>query len=38
VRAEMRAWLRDLHEATHLTTLLVTHDQEEALELSIRWW
>jgi sulfate/thiosulfate transport system ATP-binding protein len=34
VRAEMRAWLRDLHEATHLTTLLVTHDQEEALELS----
>jgi sulfate transport system ATP-binding protein len=34
VRAEMRAWLRELHEATHLTTLLVTHDQEEALEMS----
>jgi sulfate/thiosulfate transport system ATP-binding protein len=34
VRAEMRAWLRELHEATHLTTILVTHDQEEALELS----
>jgi len=34
VRAELRAWLRELHEATHLTTLLVTHDQEEALELS----
>jgi sulfate transport system ATP-binding protein len=36
VRAEMRAWLRELHEATHLTTILVTHDQEEALELSDR--
>jgi sulfate/thiosulfate transport system ATP-binding protein len=34
VRVELRAWLRELHEATHLTTLLVTHDQEEALELS----
>jgi sulfate transport system ATP-binding protein len=34
VRSELRAWLRELHEATHLTTLLVTHDQEEALELS----
>jgi sulfate transport system ATP-binding protein len=34
VRAELRGWLRDLHEATHLTTLLVTHDQEEAMELS----
>jgi sulfate transport system ATP-binding protein len=27
-------WLRDLHPATHLTTLLVTQDQEEAMELS----
>lgn len=36
VRVELRAWLRQLHEATHLTTLLVTHDQEEALELSDR--
>jgi sulfate transport system ATP-binding protein len=34
VRSELRAWLRELHEATHVTTLLVTHDQEEALELS----
>jgi sulfate transport system ATP-binding protein len=36
VRSELRAWLRELHDATHLTTLLVTHDQEEALELSDR--
>jgi sulfate transport system ATP-binding protein len=36
VRAELRGWLRELHEATHLTTLLVTHDQEEAMELSDR--
>jgi sulfate/thiosulfate transport system ATP-binding protein len=36
VRVELRAFLRELHEATHLTTLLVTHDQEEALELSDR--
>ncbi len=36
VRVELRAWLRELHEATHLTTLLVTHDQDEALELSDR--
>jgi sulfate/thiosulfate transport system ATP-binding protein len=34
VRAELRTLLRELHEATHLTTILVTHDQEEALELS----
>jgi sulfate/thiosulfate transport system ATP-binding protein len=34
VRAELRGWLRELHAATHLTTILVTHDQEEALELS----
>ena len=34
VRAELRGLLRELHEATHLTTILVTHDQEEALELS----
>ena len=36
VRAELRAWLLQLHEAQHLTTLLVTHDQDEALELSDR--
>jgi sulfate transport system ATP-binding protein len=34
VRVELREWLRVLHEQTHVTTLLVTHDQEEALELS----
>jgi sulfate transport system ATP-binding protein len=36
VRLELREWLRRLHEATHVTTLLVTHDQEEALDLSDR--
>ncbi|MEO6951767.1 MAG: ABC transporter ATP-binding protein [Polyangia bacterium] len=34
VRLELRRWLRALHAQTHVTTLLVTHDQEEALELS----
>ena len=34
VRVELREWLRRLHEQTHVTTLLVTHDQDEALELS----
>jgi sulfate/thiosulfate transport system ATP-binding protein len=34
VRAELRDWLRHLHEVTHVTTILVTHDQEEALDLS----
>jgi sulfate/thiosulfate transport system ATP-binding protein len=34
VRAELREWLRELHRKTHVTTLLVTHDQDEALELS----
>jgi sulfate transport system ATP-binding protein len=34
VRVELRAWLRALHERVAVTTLLVTHDQEEALELS----
>jgi sulfate transport system ATP-binding protein len=34
VRAELRAWLRRLHDETHATTVLVTHDQEEALELA----
>ena len=36
VRLELREWLRRLHAATHLTTILVTHDQEEALDLSDR--
>ncbi|WP_123770073.1 sulfate/molybdate ABC transporter ATP-binding protein [Vulcaniibacterium tengchongense] len=36
VRVELRRWLRRLHEQTGLTTLFVTHDQEEALELADR--
>ncbi|MDX2023729.1 MAG: ABC transporter ATP-binding protein [Deltaproteobacteria bacterium] len=36
VRLELRQFLRELHERTHITTLMVTHDQEEALELSDR--
>ncbi|MGZ4313562.1 MAG: sulfate/molybdate ABC transporter ATP-binding protein [Solirubrobacteraceae bacterium] len=36
VRAELRAWLRRLHEEQHVTTVLVTHDQEEAMEISDR--
>jgi sulfate transport system ATP-binding protein len=34
VRKEMRSWLRSLHEKLHVTTVFVTHDQEEALELA----
>jgi sulfate transport system ATP-binding protein len=34
VRVELREWLVEFHEKTRVTTLLVTHDQEEALELS----
>jgi sulfate transport system ATP-binding protein len=34
VRVELREWLVEFHEKTGVTTLLVTHDQEEALELS----
>ncbi|MGE0046980.1 MAG: sulfate/molybdate ABC transporter ATP-binding protein [Hyphomonadaceae bacterium] len=36
VRRELRRWLRALHEQTGLTTIFVTHDQEEALELADR--
>jgi sulfate/thiosulfate transport system ATP-binding protein len=36
VRAELREWLRKLHDDMHVTTVFVTHDQEEALELSDR--
>ena len=36
VRRELRRWLRRLHETIHVTTIFVTHDQEEALELSDR--
>jgi sulfate transport system ATP-binding protein len=34
VRKELREWLRRLHEEVHVTTVFVTHDQEEALEVS----
>ncbi len=34
VRQELRAWLRQLHEEVHVTTILVTHDQEEAMEIA----
>src|SRR3712207_2297234 len=34
VRADLRAWLRRLHDEVHVTTVLVTHDQEEAMEVS----
>jgi sulfate transport system ATP-binding protein len=34
VREELRAWLRSLHEAVHVTTLIVTHDQQEAFGLA----
>jgi sulfate/thiosulfate transport system ATP-binding protein len=36
VRAELRRWLRRLHEEVHVTTVLVTHDQEEAMEVADR--
>ncbi len=36
VRAELRAWLRRLHEEVEVTTVLVTHDQEEAMDVSDR--
>ncbi len=34
VRKELREWLRELHEKMHVTTVFVTHDQEEALEVA----
>jgi len=36
VRKELRRWLRTFHDETHLTTLFVTHDQEEAFEVADR--
>jgi sulfate transport system ATP-binding protein len=36
VRAELRDWLRRLHEEVHVTTVFVTHDQEEAMEVADR--
>jgi sulfate transport system ATP-binding protein len=36
VRKSLRRWLRTLHEELHVTSILVTHDQEEALEVANR--
>jgi sulfate transport system ATP-binding protein len=36
VRKELRAWLRHLHDEMHVTTVIVTHDQEEAMEVADR--
>jgi sulfate transport system ATP-binding protein len=36
VRAELRSWLRRLHDEIHLTTVFVTHDQDEAFEVADR--
>jgi sulfate transport system ATP-binding protein len=36
VRKDLRKWLREFHDRTHLTTLFVTHDQDEAFELADR--
>jgi sulfate transport system ATP-binding protein len=36
VREDLRAWLRRLHDEVHVTTVLVTHDQAEALDVSDR--
>lgn len=34
VRKELRVWLRQLHEEVHVTSVFVTHDQEEAMEVA----
>jgi sulfate transport system ATP-binding protein len=34
VRKDLRAWLRNLHEEMHVTTIFVTHDQEEAMDVA----
>jgi sulfate/thiosulfate transport system ATP-binding protein len=36
VRAELRDWLRRLHDEVHVTTVFVTHDQDEAMEVADR--
>ena len=36
VRKELRQWMRDLHDKLHMTSVFVTHDQEEALEVADR--
>ena len=34
VRAELRDWIRHLHEEVHVTTIFVTHDQAEAMDVA----
>jgi sulfate transport system ATP-binding protein len=34
VRGELRTWIKELHEQVHVTTVLVTHDQHEAMEVA----
>jgi sulfate transport system ATP-binding protein len=34
VRKDLRAWLRRLHDEVHVTTIFVTHDQEEAMDIA----
>ena len=34
VRKELRAWLRNLHDEMHVTTVIIIHDQEEAMEVA----
>ena len=36
VRQELRTWLRRLHDEIHVTSVFVTHDQEEAFEVADR--
>jgi sulfate transport system ATP-binding protein len=36
VRKELRTWLRRLHDEVHVTTVFVTHDQEEAMDVADR--
>ena len=36
VRKDLRRWLRRLHDELHITSIFVTHDQEEALEVADR--
>ena len=36
VRKDLRRWLRQLHDEVHVTSVLVTHDQEEAMEVADR--
>ena len=34
VRGELRTWIKELHDTVHVTTVLVTHDQDEAMEIA----